>query len=75
MSCIPCTKVNTTEKGVISYYKDLYKTKGIVHYVYRLSRTSGVKFVEKKYFSTIFENQIKPNFSIGAEYFHISEFS
>lgn len=75
MSCIPCSKVSLSEQDVIMYYKDLYKTKGIEYYVYRLSSKSGLYFVEKSYFNEVFINQIKPNFHNGSEYFSIQEFT
>lgn len=75
MSCIPCTKVSQSEHDVIKYYKKVFEKTGKVFYVYRLSSNSGFNVVEKLYFETIFNTQIKPNFDNGAEYFTIQEFT
>lgn len=72
--CLPCTKVSLDEQGVINYYKKLFESVGKEYYVYRLNTDDGIKIIEKAYFSTVFETQIKPNFINGAEYFFISEF-
>ena len=73
--CIPCSKVTTTEKSVIKFFKKLYKDSGTEYYVYRLGRKETFNFVKKELFTKILEEQIKPNFKNGAEYFHISEFT
>lgn len=75
MSCFACSKISTTEQGVIKYYKDLYNKKGLIYYVYRLSEKDSLKIVEKSSFNRIFEEQIQPNFNKGAEYFSIKEFT
>lgn len=74
MSCLPCGKVTNAEKVVVRYYKTLFETTEKEYYVYRLSSKEAFNFVEKSYFNHVFLTQIKPNFSNGAEYFHISEF-
>ena len=71
MPCLPCAKVSASERNVVKYYKSTGKD----YYVYRLNKTSPFNFVEKQYFNDIFENQIKPNFENGAEYFSIQEFT
>ena len=75
MSCLPCGKVGAKEQFVVRYYKNIYETTGKQYYAYRLSSTQSFNFIEKKYFNDIFENQIKPNFINGAEYFAIQEFT
>jgi hypothetical protein len=75
MSCIPCSKVSNSEKDPLKFYVKRYKDTGHEVYVYRLDKNSLFKFVEKSLFVIILNNEIKPNFEKGAEYFHISEFT
>ena len=63
-----------TEQDVIKHYKQLYRDYGIQYYVYRLGSGKPIKFIKKEGFEAVFQTQIKPNFDIGAEYFHIQEF-
>ena len=73
--CIPCTRMSQSDKDVIDYYKHLYKDYDKEYYVYRLGKGEPVKFIKKELFNEVFQNQIKPNFDNGADYFHICEFS
>jgi len=62
------------EKSVVKFYKKLHEQTGRVFYVYRLEAGAEFNFIEDKYFTKILEQQIKPNFKNGAEYFSIQEF-
>ena len=73
-NCLPCSKVSKMEKSVVQFYKKLYEETGRLFYVYRLETGANFSFIEGKYFSKILEEQIKPNFKNGAEYFSIQEF-
>lgn len=75
MSCLPCSKVSSQERDVVKFYKNLYKQTGKLYWVYRLGSKEAFNFVENAYFSKILDTQIKPNFSNGAEYFRIDEFT
>lgn len=74
MSCLPCSKVSAQEQDLVKYHKKLYKDTGIVYWAYRLSSKDTFQFVKNQYFRKIREEQIEPNFTNGAEYFHIEEF-
>lgn len=74
MSCLPCAKVSAKDQDVVKYFKKIFETTGREYYAYKLSTKEGFSFIEKSYFNDIFLKQIKPNFSNGAEYYHISEF-
>ena len=74
MSCLPCSKLSTTEIDVVKFYRKVYKEKGVVFWVYRLAKGESFNFVTGSDFKKIRIEQIEPNFINGAEYFHISEF-
>ena len=74
MSCIPCSKVSQSEQDVIKYYRNIYLTKDIEYYVYRLSANDTIKITKKDSFKVIYKQQIQPNLKNGAEYFNIQEF-
>ncbi len=75
MPCFTCgAGLTNKEKNIIFYYKEDYEKNGVERYVYKTSEKSDLLVVKKKYFNKIFEEQIKPNFEKGAEYFHIKEF-
>lgn len=75
MGCGICAVLNAREKDFVKIYKDYFKRYGKVYYVYRTETNGGIKIVPQESFNIIFEEQIKPNFDNGAEYFHISEFT
>ena len=72
--CLPCSKVSNMERSVVMFYKKLFEQTGRIFYVYRLNSADGFNFIEQKYFSKVLEEQIKPNFVNGAEYYSIQEF-
>lgn len=74
MGCFSCSKLSKNAKNVVKYYRELYETKGLETYVYRLCGNCDFKIVRKEYFNDIFNKEIKPNFEKGAEYFSIQEF-
>ena len=75
MSCFACGKIEDSERATIKYYKNVHLKTGKVFYLYRKSSGSPLFVVESSYFETIFNNDIKPNFDEGAEYFSIREFT
>ena len=74
MSCLPCGKITDNERVLVKYYQTLFEKTGEIYYVYRLSKGSSLNIIKKQYFNRILEEQIKPNFINGAEYFSIQEF-
>jgi hypothetical protein len=55
-------------------YKEDFDTRGIERYVYRMGEKEPFQVVRKKGFKALFPT-IKANFSKGAEYFHIQEWT
>ena len=73
-SCFSCGQMfKGSARELLVYYKRQFETEGIERYFYRLSPKSDLKIVKKKYFKSIFKQEIKPNLINGAEYAHISE--
>lgn len=72
--CLPCSKVSGKEQDSVKYFKGVFNKTGKIFWAYRLSVKETFKFVENEYFSKILNEEIKPNFNNGAEYFRIDEF-
>lgn len=75
MGCFTCQKgFSGTENDIINYYKRLYKEKGYLTYVYRVSEKGAIQIASKSSFLAIFDTIIKPNYDKGANYARIDEF-
>jgi len=76
MSCFSCgNQFSTDVNALLRAYKEQYLTKGIIRYFYRTETNGSIMICTESSFNFIYENYIQPNFSKGAEYSHISEFS
>lgn len=75
MGCFTCSQIEDKYRNVFKYYRNLYKDKGIIHYIYRLNPSDPWKFVKRESFQAIFDNEIKKELINGAEYFDIREFT
>ncbi len=73
--CFTCGKgFKGNEHETLMMYKKIYEMTGIDRYFYKLRENGPVKVCKKTSFKRIFIEQIKPNFSNGAEYSLISEY-
>lgn len=76
MGCFSCGKsFNKKETSVIAQYKKEFKELGIERWVYRLCPKCDLMIIKREYFNEVFQKEIKPNLSKGAEYMHIAEFT
>ena len=74
-SCFSCGReLSSNIRLLLTAYKDQYDKKRIVRYFYKLETNGTVFICRSSSFNIILENEIKPSFSKGAEFAHISEF-
>lgn len=75
MGCITCGAGWQGSKiALVNRLKKEFDDYGVERYVYRMNEKDSFKTIKKQGFNLIF-NQIKDNFTNGAEYFHISEWN
>lgn len=74
-NCFSCgASFSDDSNKVLSAYKMLYDKFGEERYFYRLHPQDTVKICSATSFKFLFDHEIKPNLSRGAEYAHISEY-
>ena len=74
MICHPCQQIGDKYRKVIGYYKSLYDTKGIIHYVFRLRPNEDWQIITQAQFTKRYETEIQPELINGGSYYHIAEF-
>ena len=74
-SCFSCGQNFQSDiNALLRAFKQQYLDFGIVRYFYKLEPNGAIYICRASSFNTILENEIKPNFSKGAEYAHIADF-
>jgi hypothetical protein len=75
MSCFSCgLSFNADVNSILTAYKELFLTKGVITYYYKLETNGDIKTCNKESFKHIYEREIKDNMDKGAEYACISEY-
>lgn len=75
-NCFVCGKGFSGDTNALLFrYKKEYEQRGIVRYFYKTKTNGTIKIVRESNFKEVYKKEIKPNFSKGSEYAHISEFT
>jgi hypothetical protein len=76
MGCFTCGKgLPSDVVGKLKHFKEMFDTKGIERYFYKLGENQPVMICRKSQFKSIFTKKIKPKLKNGATYAHISEYN